>query len=152
MKATLIVAALVAAFAASPAPAHAQENQNIRVFASAARVGSVTPYSSGDIQNPNWKGGKFCVDITAEVGTATLDLKLQGKDNLSGTYFDIPGAALDQKDSITQDDCLTVYPGIAETSNESVSDLLPRIFRVIATVGTGGSSSFTFSVGASLTP
>ena len=65
---------------------------------------------------------------------------------MAGGYFDIPSAAFAQKTGTGSDD-LTVYPGIAETSNETVSDVIPRDWRVVATLG-GSSPNFTFSVGA----
>ena len=42
---------------------------------------------------------------------------------------------------------LVVYPGIGETSNRAVSDVLSSAWRLVATFG-GSSPSFTFSVGA----
>lgn len=88
------------------------------------------------------------LDITASSGTTeTLDVKLQAKDAaLSGVYFDIPGAAFAQATDTTNQ-MLTIYPGIAETANVSVSDILPRNWRAVATVGSGDSDgSFTFSL------
>lgn len=146
--ALLAVLAISSLFA--PGRAEAQQNPNVTVFASATRVGSGTAYCSSDVQSVNWKGMKLFLNITAEAGTATLDLKLQGKDILSGSYYDIPSAALDQKTADTGDDSLTVYSGIAETANETISDVLPRVWRACATIGATGADSFTFSVGATL--
>ena len=45
---------------------------------------------------------------------------------------------------------LTIYPGIAETANVSVSDVLPKTWRVVATQS--GSTSMTYSISAILIP
>ena len=54
---------------------------------------------------------------------------------------------LDQ--TITGTANLMLYPGVAETANVSVSDVLPKMWRVVATIG-GTTPSFTFSLGASV--
>ena len=119
---------------------------DLTIAPSLERVGSGTAYTF-DFTNSYAKGVRVFLDITAETGTATLDVKLQSLDPVSATYFDIPGASLDQKSATSGDDTLILYPGIAETANESVSDVLPLNWRAVATVGTGASSSFTFSLG-----
>lgn len=119
-------------------------NQDKTVFASAAQTATV---NSVDIANINARGARLHLDITAVSGTApTLDVKLQAK--VGGVYIDIAGAAFAQKTGTGTDE-LVVYPGVAETANESVSDVLPRIFRAVATIG-GATPSFTFALTASL--
>ena len=98
------------------------------------------------------RGVRLYLDITTETGTATLDVKLQGRDVASGDWVDVPGAAFAQKSAVTTDPVsLTVYPGIAETAGETVSDVLPAWWRVVAVVA-GGGAAMTFSVGADLLP
>ncbi len=119
-----------------------RNNARTTVFASAART---TTTNSADQTNYNHKGGRLFLDVTAVSGTApTLDVTLQTRDSISGTYIAIPGAAFAQKTAISFDD-LTVYPGIAETANETVSDIVSRIWRAVATIG-GTTPSFTFSL------
>ena len=42
---------------------------------------------------------------------------------------------------------LAIYPGIAETSNRSVSDHIGQDWRIVSTIG-GGTPSLTYSIGA----
>jgi hypothetical protein len=128
----------------------ANENTEITVLASAARAEAGSPFSSSDQINRQARGVTLYLDITASAGTTeVLDIKVQGKGPISGKYFDIPGAAFAQKTG-TGTDVLTIYPGIAETANVSVSDVLPLTWKVLATVGSGSADgTFTFSIGAS---
>ena len=115
------------------------------VFASAARTATTT--NSDDIDNdPQQKGVKLFLDITAVSGTSpTLDIKLQVKDPLSAKYEDMPGAAFAQKTSTGQG-VLTIYPGIAETADVSVSDVLGSTWRIVATIGGTATPTFTYSL------
>jgi hypothetical protein len=118
------------------------------VVASAART--VTGNSSDINTVPGAVGVIFTLDITAVSGTTpTLDVKIQGKDPNTGDYVDLPSAAFAQKTGAGQD-TLNIRPGIAETANRSVSDVIPRTYRIVWTIG-GTTPSFTFSVGASYT-
>lgn len=100
-----------------------------------------------DQTNYDARGVTIYLNITAASGTSpTLDVKLQIKDPVSGTYIDIPGAAFAQKTG-TGSDSLTIYPGISETANRKASMVLPRTWRAVATIG-GTTPSFTFSLGA----
>ncbi|MGH6933669.1 MAG: hypothetical protein ACREEE_14695 [Dongiaceae bacterium] len=122
-----------------------RENFEFTAFAAAAR-GATT--NRGDLENRTGRGVRLWLNITAASGsTPTLDIKLQWKDPVSGLYFDIPGANFPQKPAAGTDD-LTVYPGIAETATEAVSDVIPRNWRAVATIG-GTTPSFTFSLGGS---
>ena len=122
-------------------------NTEATVFASAARTATA---NSADQTNYNARGVRLTLDVTAVTGAgATLDVKLQAKDTLSGAYVDIAGAAFTQKTlaggPVTDE--LIVYPGVAETANETVSDIIPRVWRAVATIA-GTTPSWTFSLGA----
>ena len=123
-------------------------NKELILFASAALTDTGSPHSSADFDNDAWPGVLLSLDITAASGTPTLDIKLQSKDPASGKYNDIPGAAFAQK-TTTGQDTLVLYPGVAETANASVSDVLSPVFKAVATIA-GTTPSFTFSLGASL--
>jgi len=124
----------------------AWENRNVTVFESAARAATA---NGGDMENRTGKGVRLFLDITAASGTTpTLDVKIQGKDAISGSYYDIAGAAFAQQTTTGTAD-LTIYPGVAETANVSVSDIIPRDWRAVATIG-GTTPSFTFSLGAAV--
>jgi len=113
-------------------------SRNINLFTSASRVAAT--YNSEDQTTAAFKGVIIYLSITALTGT--LDLKIQGKDTLTGEYIDVAGCSMPQQ-SATGIDMLTVYPGIAETANVSVSDRMPTVWRVVTTVGTG---PITYSV------
>ena len=121
-------------------------NTETTVFASAARTATA---NSADQTNYNHRGMRLTLDITASGGTTpTLDVKIQAKDSVSGKYVDIAGAAFTQKTGTGTDE-LVVYPGVAETANESVSDVIPRTWRAVATIG-GTTPTFTFTLAAAL--
>lgn len=119
--------------------------QTLTVFASAQRT--VTTNSSDQITLYT-KGIRLFLNISAYVG-GTLDVKIQSKDTLTGNYEDIPGAAFAQKSATGQDD-LIIYPGIAETANEAVSDAVPAVWRAVATMAT--TPDMTFSLVAVTLP
>lgn len=118
----------------------------LTVFASAARTATA---SSADQFASVHRGVIFTLNISAASGTTpTLDVKIQMKDNVSGVYIDIPGAAFAQK-TTTGTDSLVLYPGVTVTANRSVSTVLPSCFKAVATI-TGTSPSFTFTLAADL--
>lgn len=124
-----------------------RNNHELTVFSSAARTSTA---NSADITNYNGRSVKFVLDVGTVTGTSpTLDVKIQGKDTLSGTYQDITGAAFTQKTSSTSTDDLTIALGITIVANRSISNVVPRIFRAVATIA-GTSPSFTFSLSANV--
>ena len=119
------------------------ENEEITILASAARTASVTV----SLENRTGRGLAMWVNVTAASGTTpTLNIKLQGVCPVSGVAFDIPGAALAEITDDTGDQDFVLYPGVAETNNVSVSDVLPRTFNVVSTIA-GTDPSFTYSIG-----
>lgn len=117
----------------------------VTVFASAARTATTTNSSDQD-NDPQQKGVRLFLDITAVSGTSpTLDVKLQVKDPVSAKYEDMAGAAFAQKTGTGQD-IITIYPGIAETADESVSDILGSTWRIVATIGGTATPTFTYSL------
>lgn len=121
------------------------------VFADAARTASA---NSADYNNYGYRGVTLVVMADTKTGTSpTLDLKVQGKDPVSGEYYDIHGAAFAQiTDNLTAARYLTVYPGVAETSGQTVSDVLPKTWRVVSTIGGTSTPGYTYSVSATLLP
>lgn len=113
---------------------------DIVLLPSAARTADA---NSADMKATFYKGVRLFVDIDSVTGTGTVAVKVSMKDPISGAYVDMPGATTGTKTAGTYE--LVVYPGIAETSNVSISDVLPKTWRVTAAVVTGG----TFSVAAS---
>ena len=125
--------------------------KQITVFESKARTASA---NSSDQNNFGYRGVTLNLKAASKTGTSpTLDVKVQGKDPVTGEYFDIHGAAFAQvTDNQTAPVYLTIYPGVAETSGQTVSDVLPKTWRVVTTIGGSATPGYTFSVSATLLP
>ena len=104
---------------------------------------TATTVNSVDIHNPSWKGADIIVNVSAyTLGTYTPHV--QGKDPVSGNYYDIlVGSAIGAAGVTT----LHVYPGIAATANVAASAILPTTWRVQLV---GATPNMTLSVGANL--
>jgi len=82
----------------------------------------------------------------------TLVVKIQGKDPVSGGYYDIPGAAFASQNAATAAGvalALSINPGLAVAAGVSANAILPRNFRAFWTLG-GTTPSFVFSLGCNL--
>lgn len=110
--------------------------------------------ASPDFNNFGYRGITLTLSATGSTGNApTIAVKLQGKDPVTEQYYDIHGAAFATKSAnMAAPDYLTVYPGVAETANQTVSDVLPKTWRVYTTIGGTGGAAYTYSVGATLIP
>jgi hypothetical protein len=124
--------------------AFAQMLPNATVIPVAPIALTAATYNSVDQTNTNWKGGHFVVNVSNYNG-GTYTVHIQGEDPVSGGYYDILVSAGITASGIT---VLKVYPGITAASNVSVSDVLPKIWRV-QLIGTS-TPSMTISVGAYL--
>ncbi len=115
------------------------------LLASLLRV--VATYTSDDQTADGRKGVILYIDVTAQNGTSVVAVKLQGKDPVTGNWVDIAGAVTAALSALTTT-TLTLYPGVGEAANVLISDVLPPIWRISATVT--NATSLTFSVGADL--
>lgn len=120
----------------------ARNNTESTLLASAART---VQTNSADQTNYSAKGLHVQLNVTAASGTGGLTVVVQGKDPVSGTYYDILVGTAIIATGIT---ILKVYPGIVASANAAASDILPRTWRVQVRVG--DASSYTYSVGSSL--
>lgn len=117
-------------------------NRNIEVFASAARTASV---NSADFANEERHGLHLIIDVTADPASASITVTIEGKDAVSGKYYDILVSPAIIAVGTT---VLKVYPGIAVSANAAANDVLPPTWRVkVVVVDT---DSLTYSVGANL--
>ena len=92
------------------------------------------------------------MEVTAVSGSSpTLDSKVQGYDALGDVWHDSTGAVFAQKTG-AGNDYLTIYPGIGETANEAVSDVIPALIRVHNTIGGSSTPTVTFSLGGVFIP
>lgn len=117
-------------------------NVDASLLASAARTATT---NTPDQTNHNGKGVALTINVTVE-GAATLSMRLQGKDSVSGNYYDITAdvvvytAAADTP-PITR--TIFCYPGVLNadfigvgaTVNGSVGKAvsLPRVWRAVIT-------------------
>ena len=126
------------------------------MFSSSLRAAGA--HTSSFITTHGAKGGIFYLDITAEGGTATLDVKIQGLDQISGDWFDLAdnvvgtGAYVFAQASAvtTGPTVLAVYPGLTASSNAVCTGVLPEVFRAHATVAGSSTPTMTFSLGVDL--
>jgi hypothetical protein len=107
-------------------PRHIQE-----LFPSTSRAAAA--YNFDREPDEDVKGCICYVNVTVD-GGGTVDFKLQFE-TPQGDFVDIAGAAIAQMGAVGQLH-LTVYPGIGETANVSVSDHLPYRWRAVLTIGT----------------
>lgn len=115
-----------------------------RVLRDLSREGNLTADANIDLDVP--MGAKGCT-IVADYGTVTgtLDIKLQHLvpggviDGETSVAVDIHGAAMTQVTTSNDDQAhyMTVYPGVAETAGQTVSDALSGKIRVVLDVTTG---------------
>jgi hypothetical protein len=102
--------------------------------------------NSNDFENTyNAVGAVVVIDCTAIVSTPSVVFKLQGKDTGSGKYYDIITSAAITAAGTT---VLRIYPGLTAAANLTVSDVLPRAWRINAV--NGDADSITYSVGIHL--
>ena len=117
------------------------------LFASADREPGT--FNSDFMVSPQAKGGIVTVNYTAEGGgTATLDLKLQTRDQTEDAWDDVTAGgsatlAFTQMTGVGEYS-MTVYPGLtaAAAPAQVISGVLPRNLRAVAVVGT---DNLTFS-------
>jgi hypothetical protein len=116
-------------------------NQNVTLLASGAQTATQT---TADQTNYNGRCIKVVLDITA-AGTGTITPEIDFKDPASSKYVALVTGTAQAGTGTTT---LSVCPGMTVAANVSVSDFLPRTWRVKATKSDG--SSWTFSIGAML--
>jgi hypothetical protein len=141
----ILGASLALAFLA-PRQVHAQSanTTNLPVVLLASGVQNTTPVNTPDQTNVYWHGVTIVINVSAfTAGTYTPHL--QGKDNVSGQYYDmLVGPAIGG----TGTTVLRVYPGMSPIANQANGDVLPRTWRLQLVGATG--QNMTLSVGAIL--
>jgi hypothetical protein len=124
-------------------------NTELTILASAARTATT---ASADFKNYNNKGIQVILNITvAAVGTGGLQVQIQGKDPVSGNYYNL--VATPTAKTATG---FYVYEVGPNSSTAGAGDItvrsaaiVPRTFRI--NVIAGDSTSYTYSIGAVLT-
>ena len=125
------------------------QNRTVTIRSSSAlgATGATDPVASHGA-----RGIIIYMEVTAVSGSSpTLDCKVQGYDALGDVWHDITGAVFAQKTGASND-YLTIYPGIGETANEAVSDVIPALIRVHSTIGGSSTPTVTFTLGGVFIP
>lgn len=113
--------------------------QTQTIFASAARTATEV---SGTFSAEQVLSSIFVIDATAEVSTASVVFSIEGKDPLSGVFYNIiDSAAIEAVGTTT----IQVGPNIIAAANIAANEMLPAEFRITATHG--DADSLTYSVG-----
>jgi hypothetical protein len=123
-----------------------RNNNDVTALSSAARTATT---SSADQTNYNARGLAVFLNVTAASGSGGLQVRVQGKDPVSGNYFNLNAAPT--AITATGQYAYALYPGAATAAGDvqqTTQQVLPRTFRITVTHGDG--SSYTYSVGYSL--
>jgi hypothetical protein len=95
----------------------------------------------------NYNGRNLIVvlDMTV-VGTGSVTVSIDGKDAVSGKYYNIlTGAAI----TTNSTNRYRITPLLASVANSIAQDLLPRVFRIVVTANNANTA--TYSVGYVIT-
>jgi hypothetical protein len=125
------------------APAEAQ-NVSTSALLTLSAQGAATLVSP-DQPNATFRGAIVGVSLTA-MTSATVVIHIQGRDAVSGLYFDLLVSPALTTTGFTP---LTIFPGAAATANSSAPSPLPTTWRIEAVI-TGASAAASGTVGASL--
>ena len=117
-------------------------NKERVILPSAARTATI---ASPDFANPNAKGGHFIIDISAIISTPQIQVLVQGKDSISGEYYNV---LISPVYTVVGTNIIKVYPGLDNVPNICVNDILPRTFRLL--VVHPNTDSITYSISAAL--
>ena len=116
---------------------------NVTELASASRT---TTQTGADTTNSNARGIHVVLDMTI-VGTGSVTLTIQAKDEASGKYYTLlAGAAV----TTNSTNIYKVYPGLTAAANAVASDVLTPTFRILVTANNANAA--TYSVGYALIP
>lgn len=106
----------------------------------------VATYNGPDQLNDGPRSGiKVVVDISAVAGGATLTVRIQGKDPVSGKYFTMLTSTALAAQATT---VLTIFPGATAAANVTVNDRMPRTWRISYDIGTA--TTIAATIGAIL--
>lgn len=115
---------------------------DITILASEARTATV----NGSDCEGSASSAHIVIDVTAVTATPSVVFTIQGKDKVSGEYYTILASSAITTTGTT---VLKVGAGLAASANSVANDVLPNIWRVIATHA--DADSIIYSVGASVT-
>lgn len=117
-------------------------NKTRTLLSSAARTATV---ATADQRNAEHRGVRVHINVTAIAASPSVVATVQGKDPVTGDYYDLLASA-----AITAagDTWLVVYPGATAAANAAANSALPPVWRV--NLVHGDADSITYSVTAEL--
>lgn len=129
-----LIAVFLSLFFASGVALAAADGYNPIAGVPIANPTPIATYNGPDQINDGPKSGvKIVVDITSVAGGATLTVRIQGKDPVSGKYFTmLTSTALGAAATTV----LTIFPGATAAANVTVNDRMPRTWRISYDIGT----------------
>ena len=109
-------------------------------------AGGTTTQTSSDLNSQGCRGVAVTIKTTV-IGTGSITITINGKDEATGAYYLLlSGAAVTTNTTNTY----TVYPGVTVAANVAASTCLPRTFQVVATANNANAA--TYQVGLNLLP
>lgn len=140
----LFAVAFIVAYYTKPAHGQGSSGKNIPVSLMPSATRSTTPITTADLTNDAFTRIHVIINVSTYT-SGNYTPKIQGKDPVSGQYYDIlVGPAI----SATGVTVLKVGPGLVPLLNGTAQDVLPRTWRLrFDGVST---PSMVFSVGAFL--
>ncbi len=112
---------------------------SVTMLACAARTASAN--SNAVDTDHNYRGVHVIIDCSAKTATPSVVFTIQGYDEVNADWYDLLASAAISTVSNT---VLSLYPGLAATANTSISQVLPKVWRVEAVHG--DADSITYSV------
>jgi hypothetical protein len=109
------------------------------IYASAARTATPTAV---EFSTYRARGLRIVFDVTAVTATPLLTLTIDGKDNLSGKYFNLLTSAVIGTAVTT---VFAIAPGITVAANLSAAAHLPDTCRLTVSHGDADSATYTVS-------
>ena len=96
-------------------------------------VGASSGANGPDLEGGFGNGCLVFINITALSGTSpTLTVTIQGKDRVSGQYYNILSSVALASTGFT---VLRVKPGLTASANVTANDMIPPDFRIITAIG-----------------
>lgn len=103
------------------------------------QVGATTTYTGPDFSNQQARG-VVVVLVTSAIGTGSVTLSIQGKEPGAGSYYTLLAGAAVVTNTTNR---YTVYPGLTAAANVTVSDVLPKTWRILVTANNANPATYT---------
>jgi hypothetical protein len=103
-------------------------------------AGSTATVTGGDVTSDLGARGVTVYVKTTAIGTGSITVTIQGKDVASGDYYTLLAGAAIVTNTVNR---YTVYPGLTAAANVTASDVLPAVWRIIATANNANPATYT---------